>query len=81
MVWIDRTQRPMSLVDVSGKNRTSLPVSPSPFSEADLTDCSWTVGFSETSGSKAKLYISQIRLPAFCNTEALFGVFDGKNLS
>ncbi|GJQ83774.1 Phlpp [Trypoxylus dichotomus] len=74
-----RSQRPMSLVDVSGKNRTSLPLSPSPFCENDLTESNWTVGFSETSGSKQRLYISQIRLPAFCNTEALFGMFDGEN--
>lgn len=76
-----RTQRPMSLVDVSGKNRTSLPLTPSPFCENDLTESSWSVGFSETSGSKQKLYVSQIRLPAFCNTEALFGMFDGENNS
>ncbi|XP_076271278.1 PH domain leucine-rich repeat protein phosphatase isoform X3 [Rhynchophorus ferrugineus] len=74
-----RTQRPMSLVDVSGKNRTTLPLSPAPFCENDLTDYSWSVGFSETSGSKSKLHITQIRLPAFCNTEALFGLFDGEN--
>ncbi|XP_050307390.1 protein phosphatase PHLPP-like protein isoform X2 [Anthonomus grandis grandis] len=74
-----RTQRPMSLVDVSGKNRTSLPLSPAPYCEADLTDSSWTVGFSETSGAKSKLHVTQIRLPAFCNTEALFGIFDGEN--
>ncbi|XP_044752357.1 protein phosphatase PHLPP-like protein [Coccinella septempunctata] len=76
-----RTQRPMSLVDVSGKNRTTLPLTPSPFCENDLTEYSWSVGFSETSGCKQKLYISQIRLPAFCNTEALFGMFDGENNS
>ncbi|XP_017785771.1 PREDICTED: protein phosphatase PHLPP-like protein [Nicrophorus vespilloides] len=76
-----RTQRPMSLVDVSGKNRTSLPVSPSPFCENDLTEACWSVGFSETSGSKQRLYVSQIRLPAFCNTEGLFGIFDGENNS
>ncbi|KAL1496936.1 hypothetical protein ABEB36_007984 [Hypothenemus hampei] len=74
-----RTQRPMSLVDVSGKNRTSLPLTPTPYSESDLTDYSWSVGFSETSGSKSKLNITQIRLPAFCNTEALFGIFDGES--
>lgn len=74
-----RTQRPMSLVDVSGKNRTSLPLTPLPFCENDLTESNWSVGFSETSGTKQKLYISQIRLPAFCNTEALFGMFDGEN--
>ncbi|CAH0557853.1 unnamed protein product [Brassicogethes aeneus] len=76
-----RTQRPMSLVDVSGKNRTSLPLVPSPFCESDLTEQSWSVGFSETAGCKQRLYISQIRLPAFCNTEALFGMFDGENNS
>lgn len=76
-----RTQRPMSLVDVSGKNRTSLPLTPSPFCENDLTESSWSVGFSETAGSKQRLYISQIRLPAFCNTEGLFGMFDGEGNS
>ncbi|CAG9854370.1 unnamed protein product [Phyllotreta striolata] len=74
-----RTQRPMSLVDVSGKNRTTLPLTPSPFCENDFTEHCWSVGFSETAGSKQKLYISQIRLPAFCNTEALFGIFDGES--
>ncbi|KAF5298424.1 hypothetical protein FQR65_LT01202 [Abscondita terminalis] len=76
-----RSQRPMSLVDVSGKNRTSLPLTPSPFCENDLTESAWSVGFSETAGCKQRLYISQIRLPAFCNTEALFGMFDGENNS
>ncbi|XP_025829514.1 protein phosphatase PHLPP-like protein [Agrilus planipennis] len=74
-----RTQRPMSLVDVSGKNRTTLPLTPSSFCEADLTQSNWSVGFSETSGSKQKLYVSQVRLPAFCNTEGLFGIFDAEN--
>ncbi|XP_057671677.1 protein phosphatase PHLPP-like protein [Diorhabda carinulata] len=74
-----RTQRPMSLVDVSGKNRTTLPLTPSPFCENDFTENCWSVGFSETAGGKQRLYISQIRLPAFCNTEALFGMFDGES--
>lgn len=76
-----RSQRPMSLVDVSGKNRTSLPLTPSPFCETDLTESSWSVGFSETAGCRQRLYISQIRLPAFCNTEGLFGMFDGETNS
>ncbi|CAH1960271.1 unnamed protein product [Acanthoscelides obtectus] len=76
-----RTQRPMSLVDVSGRNRTTLPLTPSPFCESDLTEASWSVGFSETAGNKQRLYVSQIRLPAFCNTEALFGMFDGESNS
>lgn len=74
-----KQQRPMSLVDVSGKNRTSLPLIPSPFCENDGNDTCWTVGFSETAGCKQRLYISQVRLPAFCNTEALFGMFDGES--
>ncbi|KAG5884664.1 hypothetical protein JTB14_033203 [Gonioctena quinquepunctata] len=74
-----RTQRPMSLVDVSGKNRTTLPLSPSLFCDTDLTENCWSVGFSETAGCKQRLYITQIRLPNFCNTEALFGMFDGES--
>nr|XP_023018439.1 protein phosphatase PHLPP-like protein [Leptinotarsa decemlineata] len=73
-----RTQRPMSLVDVSGKNRTTLPLSPSLFCDTDLTENSWAVGFSETAGCKQRLYVTQIRLPSFCNTEALLGMFDGE---
>ncbi|XP_060518161.1 protein phosphatase PHLPP-like protein isoform X2 [Cylas formicarius] len=85
-----RTQRPMSLVDVSGMNRTSLPLTPrsqaafppecSPFCEdARATRRDWSVGFSETPGRAATLRVAQVRLPAFCNTEALLGLFDGEN--
>lgn len=75
-----KAHRPMSLVDVSGKNRTTLPLNPSPFCENDSNnETCWSVGFSETAGCKQRLYISQVRLPAFCNTEALFGIFDGEN--
>lgn len=73
-----RSQRPMSLVDVSGKNRVSLPSSPDLYQENSDFEPPWTVGFSETAGSSPKLYISQLRLPGFCNSEALFGMFDGE---
>ncbi|XP_049799965.1 protein phosphatase PHLPP-like protein [Schistocerca nitens] len=73
-----RTQRPMSLVDVSGHNRTSLPSTPYNEGNGEL-DPPWKIGFSEAAGSRERLYISQIRLPAFCNTEGLFGMFDGGN--
>lgn len=73
-----QTQRPMSLVDVSGKNRSSLPTTPSLYSEEIDSVPPWGVGFSETAGGSAKLYVSQLRLPNFCNTEGLFGIFDGE---
>lgn len=74
-----RSQRPMSLVDVSGQNRPSLPTQPWPNYEGGEVSLEppWKVGFSETSGSKTQLCVSQLRLPAFCNTEGLFGLFDG----
>lgn len=74
-----RSQRPMSLVDVSGKNRASLPTSPNSFNENSDIEPPWKVGFSETAGNANKLYISQLRLPGFCNSEGLFGLFDGES--
>lgn len=76
-----RSQRPMSLVDVSGKNRASLPTAPSNFQENLDIEPPWKVGFSETAGNANKLYISQLRLPGFCNAEGLFGLFDGESNS
>ncbi|XP_023246185.1 protein phosphatase PHLPP-like protein [Copidosoma floridanum] len=37
----------------------------------------WRLGFSETTGARERLLISQLRMPAFCGTECLFGLFDG----
>lgn len=73
-----RSQRPMSLVDVSGKNRPSLPTTPQPSHDNQEIDPPWKVGFSETNGNANKLYIAQLRLPGFCNAEGLFGMFDGE---
>ncbi|XP_029727244.2 protein phosphatase PHLPP-like protein [Aedes albopictus] len=73
-----RSQRPMSLVDVSGKNRPSLPTAPWPYQENEEYEPCWKVGFAETPGCLPKLYISQLRLPGFCNSEGLFGMFDGE---
>ncbi|KAJ9579369.1 hypothetical protein L9F63_024524 [Diploptera punctata] len=67
-----------SLVDVSGQNRTCLPSTPYSEGNNDMGP-PWKVGFSETAGHRERLYITQIRLPAFCNTEGLFGMFDGGN--
>lgn len=74
-----RSQRPMSLVDVSGKNRPTLPTQPSNALETADIEPPWKIGFSETAGNANKLYISQLRLPGFCNAEGLFGLFDGES--
>ncbi|XP_034182760.2 PH domain leucine-rich repeat protein phosphatase [Osmia lignaria lignaria] len=75
-----RSQRPISLVDVSGQNRPSLPSHPHQqeiVSAEKGTDQPWRLGFSETAGSRERLYVSQVRMPSFCNVEGLFGIFDG----
>lgn len=74
-----RSQRPMSLVDVSGKNRPTLPTQPANIHETADIEPPWKIGFSETAGNANKLYISQLRLPGFCNAEGLFGLFDGES--
>lgn len=73
-----RSQRPMSLVDVSGKNRSSLPTAPNINQDESDIEPPWKIGFSETSGNANKLYVTQLRLPGFCNAEGLFGIFDGE---
>ncbi|CAK9809411.1 Protein phosphatase PHLPP-like protein [Anthophora plagiata] len=75
-----RSQRPISLVDVSGQNRPSLPSHPHQqeiVSAEKGSEQPWRLGFSETAGSRERLYVSQVRMPSFCNVEGLFGVFDG----
>jgi hypothetical protein len=48
-----RTHRPMSLVDVSGQNRTCLPSTPYHEAGGDLGP-PWKVGFSETAGHRER---------------------------
>nr|XP_031850312.1 PH domain leucine-rich repeat-containing protein phosphatase 2 [Nomia melanderi] len=75
-----RSQRPISLVDVSGQNRPSLPSHPHQqeiVSTEKGAEQPWRLGFSETAGSRERLYVSQVRMPSFCNVEGLFGIFDG----
>ncbi|XP_076627077.1 PH domain leucine-rich repeat protein phosphatase isoform X1 [Colletes latitarsis] len=75
-----RSQRPISLVDVSGQNRPSLPSHPHQqeiVSAEKGAEQPWRLGFSETAGSRERLYVSQVRMPSFCNVEGLFGIFDG----
>lgn len=85
-----KSQRPMiKLVDVSGQNRDSLPTITQPPHHSQSppipedgyqrdVEPPWKLGFSETAGNGAKLYISQLRLSGFCNGEGLFGMFDGE---
>ncbi|CAH0389384.1 unnamed protein product [Bemisia tabaci] len=72
-----RSQRAMSLVDVSGQNRSVLPSSP-PYQEVENANLEtpWVLGFSETSGQRDRLCVSQLRMGAFCNHEVLAGIFD-----
>lgn len=75
-----RSQRPISLVDVSGQNRPSLPSHPHQqeiVSSEKGSEQPWRLGFSETAGCRERLYVSQVRMPSFCNVEGLFGIFDG----
>ncbi|XP_073988528.1 PH domain leucine-rich repeat protein phosphatase isoform X3 [Rhodnius prolixus] len=78
-----KTQRKISLVDVSGQNRDSLPTGrsnhDSGHSHAQDSNSPWVLGFSETPGHREKLCISQLRLTSFCSTEALLGLFDSGN--
>ncbi|XP_044014034.1 PH domain leucine-rich repeat-containing protein phosphatase 2 [Aphidius gifuensis] len=75
-----RSQRQISLIDVSGQNRPSLPSHPQQqeiVSNEKGPEQPWRLGFSETAGTREKLYVSQVRMPSFCNVEGLFGIFDG----
>ncbi|XP_055917109.1 protein phosphatase PHLPP-like protein [Eupeodes corollae] len=73
-----QAERSISFVDVTGKNRFCLPTSALLRSNTNSSFLPWKLGFSETPGKCAKLWISQLRLPHFCNTEGLIGMFDGQ---
>ncbi|CAB3373383.1 Hypothetical predicted protein [Cloeon dipterum] len=73
-----RSKRAMSLVDTSGQNRSCLPMSP--YHEAAALELPWTLGFAD-GGAWSRFPICQLRLPAFCNTEALLGIFEGSGAS
>lgn len=75
-----KCQRPMSLVDVTGKH--SIPwrqKTSSLYPEELSTSNPWSVGFSECPNRSLQLCCAQIRLPTFCNTDGLFAVIDGEN--
>ncbi|XP_059060408.1 protein phosphatase PHLPP-like protein isoform X2 [Achroia grisella] len=73
-----RCQRPLSLVDVTGRN--SLPYTQKSGYHEELSGSApWTTGFSECPNKSLQLCCAQIRLPSFCNKEGLFAIIDGEN--
>lgn len=72
-----RCQRPMSLVDVTGKH--SIPWQQKTNYEELSTTNPWSVGFSECPNRLLQLSCAQIRLPTFCNKEGLFAIIDGES--
>lgn len=72
-----RCQRPLSLVDVTG--RYSQPWTHKTGCHEELNGLTpWITGFSETPDKCLQLYCAQIRLPSFCNKEGLFAIIDGE---
>lgn len=64
-IFLFRTHRPMSLVDVSGQNRTCLPSTPYQDGGGYLGP-PWKVGFSETAGHRER-YVSSLKWKStFC---------------
>lgn len=55
-IFLFRTHRPMSLVDVSGQNRTCLPSTPYQDGGGYLGP-PWKVGFSETAGQRERYFL------------------------
>ncbi|KAM7352113.1 PH domain leucine-rich repeat protein phosphatase [Cochliomyia hominivorax] len=81
-VQMCRTQRKWSLVDVSGKNRISLPTRKTEGNQKEAATTNqqtykppWFLGFSETPGKCRKLLVTQLRECKFRNEEALFAMF------
>ncbi|XP_037977122.2 protein phosphatase PHLPP-like protein [Plutella xylostella] len=74
-----RCQRPLSLVDVSGKNSVSKIIQKTGYHEELTAANPWTTGFSECPNKSLQLCCAQIRLPSFCNKEGLFAIIDGEN--
>lgn len=72
-----RCQRPLSLIDVSGRHSSHLAQKTGYHEEINgLTP--WTTGFSECPNKNLQLCCAQIRLPSFCNKEGLFAIIDGE---
>ncbi|XP_045520572.1 protein phosphatase PHLPP-like protein isoform X4 [Pieris brassicae] len=73
-----KCQRPLSLIDVTGRNSAAWSQKTSYHEELSGTT-PWVTGFSECPSKVLRLSCGQIRLPSFCNKEGLFAVIDGEN--
>ncbi|XP_038206413.1 protein phosphatase PHLPP-like protein isoform X1 [Zerene cesonia] len=73
-----KSQRPLSLVDVTGRNTTAWSQKSVYHEELNGTT-PWVTGFSECPNKSLQLSCAQIRLPSYCNKEGLFAVIDGEN--
>ncbi|XP_072936705.1 protein phosphatase PHLPP-like protein isoform X2 [Epargyreus clarus] len=73
-----KCQRPLSLVDVSGRNALPFPQKTGYHEELN-GGTPWSTGFSECPNKTLQLCCSQIRLPSFCNKEGLFAIIDGES--
>nr|XP_012549953.2 protein phosphatase PHLPP-like protein isoform X1 [Bombyx mori] len=72
-----KCQRPLSLVDVTGRRSVSW-THKTGYHEELTGMTPWNTGFSECPDKSLQLYCAQIRLPSFCNKEGLFAVIDGE---
>ncbi|RVE50452.1 hypothetical protein evm_004877 [Chilo suppressalis] len=72
-----RCQRPLSLVDVTGRNSLSW-VQKSGYHEEMNGHTPWANGFSECPNKSLQLCCAQIRLQSFCNKEGFFAIIDGE---
>ncbi|KAL4708090.1 hypothetical protein ACJJTC_009869 [Scirpophaga incertulas] len=72
-----RCQRPLSLVDVTGRN-VSPWIQKSGYHEELHGHAPWITGFTECPNRSLQLSCAQIRLPSFCNKEGFFAVIDGE---
>ncbi|CAD6997205.1 unnamed protein product, partial [Ceratitis capitata] len=76
-VQMCQSLKKMSLVDVSGKNRESLPTRKLvEMKDSNILRQPWTVGFTETTGRCRKLLVKQLRLCNFAEDEGLFGILE-----
>lgn len=73
-----KSQRPLSLVDVTGQNTVAWSQKNN-FHEELNGVTPWITGFSECPNKKLQLSCAQIRLPSFCNKEGLFAIIDGES--
>lgn len=80
-VQMCQSLKKMSLVDVTGKNRSCLPTNKlAEMKDNNVLRQPWTTGFTETTGKCRKLLVKQVRLCNFAEDEGLFGMLESATL-